>query len=71
MFYKQIESDTFRRKQFLQFSLVFYRQIASHPPPAWPRRDARSVMVLMDTHPTLVDTNGGGGGDAGGGSETL
>ena len=24
-------------------------------------------MVLMDTHPTLVDTNGGGGGDGGGG----
>ena len=26
--------------------------------PRWPRRDARSVMVLMDTNPTLTDTNG-------------
>ena len=70
-FTSKLNRTPFRRKQFFGvFPCVLQANcIAPLPdgdtfrwtplqPPAWPRRDARSVMVLMDTNPTLTDTNG-------------
>ena len=71
MFYRQIESDPFQTETiFAVFPCVLRANLIGPlpdgdtfrwtplQPPAWPRRDARSVMVLMDTNPTLTDTNG-------------